>query len=537
MNHLNLWRFIFAAGLALAASFHPAAADQDGEVRDEVRIVIVPLSDTQRVFERDGRGGYARFSAIVEDERAESDAVLVVHAGNAFSPSLFSTVDSGAHAFDMLNRLNIAILAPGHHEFDFGPAVAARRFAEARFPVVLSNVRTRDGSQLAGTIRRTLIDVAGYRLGFMGLLPRETVTISSPGPLVIEDPVATAATVATELRAEGADVVVALADLDRQDAERIRATGTDIVLAAQGPAESPSLWLDVNAGGLIVRPAEGGSFLPVIDLHLYRIAREVMQADGAAQAGDEDPAEIDPDKFFETATQQVDTRWRADLRIRDTARIEPDRFADAVIAQYYAQFSRQLNEPLATVATTFDTDRSNLRSSANGFAAFVTDAMRTAAGADIALINSGAIRGNRAYAAGDGFRIRDLLAELPFRNRIITLRLTGREVSALLEYGLATAGIGAARFPQVAGMSVRYDPAGADGKRVCAVTVAGKPLDPKATYRLATNEFLARGGDGYDMLKAAEAEDVGDLLQILRRRLTATGKLEPVQDGRLQAGC
>ena len=537
MKHLNPLRFILAAGLALAGMPGSALADQDGEVRDEVRIVIVPLSDTQRVFEQDGRGGYARVSAIVEDERAESDAVVVVHSGNVFSPSLFSTVDSGAHAFDMMNRLNITILAPGPHEFDFGPAVAARRFAEARFPIVLSNVSTRDGSPLAATTRRTLIDVAGYRLGFMGLLPQETATTSSPGPLNIEDPVAATAAVAAELRADGADVVIALGGFDLRDAERIRAAGADIVLAAQGPAENPSLWLDVHPNGLIARPAEGGNFLPVIDLHLYRVAREMMPTDDAAMADGDDPAEIDPDKFFETATQDVVSRWHADVRVRDSARMQPDRFADTVIAQYYAQFNRQLNEPLATVATTFDTDRAALRSGANGFAAFVTDAMRAAAEADIALINSGAIRGDRAYAAGDGFRIRDLLAELPFRNRIITLRLTGQQLSTVLEYGFAAASVGSARFPQIAGMAVRYDPAGAEGRRVCAVTIAGKSLDPKATYRLATNEFLARGGDGYDMLKALDAEDVGDLLQILRQRPVAAGKLEPVLDGRIQAGC
>lgn len=538
MKQMRILRFVLFLSLlcATGGTAERSWADAASEVRDEVRIVLVPLADTQRVFERDGRGGYARYSAIVEDERANADMVIAVHSGNAFSPSLFTTIDSGAHAIDMLNRLSVSILSAGHHDFDFGQAVALRRFAEAKFPVLLSNAVGPDGGRFGTTVRRQIMDVAGYKLGFMGLLPRETATMSSPGTLRIDDPVATAEAVAGELRADGADVVIALADLDVVQADRVRAAGVDIVLAAQGPAETPSLWLSVNAKGVVARPAESGDFLPVIDLHLYRTAQEVMVQPETTET-DEEAAEIDPDKFFETASEKVVVGWRADVRVRDSSRIEPDRFADTVIAQYYAQFSRQLNQPLATVTATFDTDRVSLRGGANGYGAFVTDSMRAASGADIALINAGAIRGDQAYVEGEGFRIRDLLASLPFRNRIIVLRLTGRQVAAVLEYAFSAANVGSPRFPQFSGMTVQFDPSGSAGKRLCAIAVGGRPLDMDATYRFATNEFLARGGDGYSMLAGIDAVDVGDLLQILRQRLAAEGQLQPVLDGRLKSGC
>jgi len=126
--------------VGLAPGPLPVLADATGEIRDQTKIVVVPISDTQRLLERDGRGGYARLSAIVEDERASGAPIIMVHAGNAISPSLFSAIDEGSHAIDALNRLGVTIMAPGSREFDLGPDVAARRFTEARSPVVLTNL-------------------------------------------------------------------------------------------------------------------------------------------------------------------------------------------------------------------------------------------------------------------------------------------------------------------------------------------------------------------------------------------------------------
>lgn len=540
MNHLRRLRFVLGVVFALATIPVTALSEQDSEVRDEAHIVIVPISDTQRIFELNGRGGYARISAVVEEERGDSDAVVVVHAGNLYSPSLFSALDGGVHAVDMLNRLGVTVMSPGHHEYNFGASIASRRFAEARFPVVLSNARTVDGGIPAGTTRFEIVEVAGYRLGFMGLLPRETSRISSPGSLIIDDPVATAATVAAELRAAGAEVVIALADLRREDIGRIReAGGVDLIFTAQGPTPNAPFWLEADATSIALHPAEAGDRIAVADLHLHRTIREVVKPSDLDPSVQTTPEEFDPDRFFEVATQETVTRWRADIRLRDTARLEPDRFADIVIAQHYAVFRHRIDEPLATVAAPFDTARAPLRRSENAFANYVTDAMRSAAGADIAFINAGAIRDDRDFDPGDVYTFRDLLTALPFRNRIVTVTLTGRRLAALLESGLDAASIGSPRFLHVSGVTIRYSPTGRPGARICSIRFGDIPLNHGARYRIATNEFLARGGDGYDVLQrnSTEAEDRGDLIDMLRQRLVADGRLAPVEDGRLQAGC
>ena len=109
--------------------------------------------------------------------------------------------------------------------------------------------------------------------------------------------------------------------------------------------------------------------------------------------------------------------------------------------------------------------------------------------ADIAIVNGGGIRGNKEYPPGPITR-RDVLTELPFGNRTVKLEVTGATVLAALENGLSGVEIAAGRFPQVSGLTVNADITKPAGQRVVAVKVGNQPLDPAATYTLATNDYM-----------------------------------------------
>jgi 5'-nucleotidase / UDP-sugar diphosphatase len=118
-------------------------------------------------------------------------------------------------------------------------------------------------------------------------------------------------------------------------------------------------------------------------------------------------------------------------------------------------------------------------------------------------MNGGGIRAGRVYAPGSSISRRDVLAELPFNNRIVTIDIDGVALRQALENGVSQLPNAAGRFPQVSGMTVEYEPSRAPGGRIRSVTIGGAPLDPKRTYRVATNDFLARGSDGYNVFEAA----------------------------------
>jgi 2',3'-cyclic-nucleotide 2'-phosphodiesterase (5'-nucleotidase family) len=131
------------------------------------------------------------------------------------------------------------------------------------------------------------------------------------------------------------------------------------------------------------------------------------------------------------------------------------------------------------------------------------DAMRAETHADAAIMNGGGIRAGKVYGPGSTITRKDIIAELPFNNRLILLQLSGAELRAAIENGLAQLPRPGGRFPQVSGIKAQYDVGRAPGDRVMGMTVDGAPLDPQRIYRVATNDFLARGGDNYTMLRDA----------------------------------
>ena len=133
--------------------------------------------------------------------------MLLVHAGDAISPSLLSGFDKGAHMVELLNRVPLDVFVMGNHEFDFGPDVAKERIGEAKFAVVNSNVTDRDGSLFAGTVESRMIEVRGFKLGFFGLTTPDTTFLASPGYAGFKPLLETAQAMAAKLRREGADLV------------------------------------------------------------------------------------------------------------------------------------------------------------------------------------------------------------------------------------------------------------------------------------------------------------------------------------------
>jgi 5'-nucleotidase len=138
----------------------------------------------------------------------------------------------------------------------------------------------------------------------------------------------------------------------------------------------------------------------------------------------------------------------------------------------------------------------------------IAEAMLATSGADAANMNGGGIRVDRRYAQGSELTRRDIQRELPFDNRLIVVELSGATLLSALENGVSQVATAAGRFPQVAGLSFTFDPGKPVGKRISKVTIDGKPVDPKKIYRLAINDYMARGGDGYDMLGEAKRLDL-----------------------------
>jgi 2',3'-cyclic-nucleotide 2'-phosphodiesterase (5'-nucleotidase family) len=190
-------------------------------------------------------------------------------------------------------------------------------------------------------------------------------------------------------------------------------------------------------------------------------------------------------------------KWRPNFRFVDTASVTPDPDVAAKVAEYQKELDKELDVEIGKTAVELDSRKASVRGMETMMGNLVADGMREAVGADIGITNGGGIRGDKVYAPGSSLTRKDILTELPFGNKTLLLELTGKQISEALENGVSQIEKGAGRFPQVSGLTFTVDKTKAPGERVSDVMVNGKPIDAAAIYKVATNDFMARGGDGY----------------------------------------
>ena len=479
------------------------AMSANAALAEPVKLSIIEVNDFYQMSENQGRGGFARLAAVVKAERAAGKHVLVMHAGDTFSPSLMSGFDQGQHMVALFNALGLDILVPGNHEFDFGKDVYAKRIGEAKFAVLAANVRSADGKVLPGHKDHEIVDVGGVKIGITGAALDETPEASSPGDLKFTPSFETVESEVKAMQTEGADFTVAVAHSSlANDWKMFRAHLADAFILGH----THDLRVEYDGKSAMMESGENAMQVAIMDVTLDKSIK-----DGKT-------------KFA----------WHPNFRIIDTASVTPDPEMAALVKPYEAELSKELDVSLAVLDVPLDTHETMSRAGETAFGDFVADALRVAAGTDVAMINGGGLRGDKDYPAGASLTRKDVLTELPFGNKTVVVKITGAGLLAALENGFSKLPDAAGRFPQVAGMVVAADAGKPAGSRVVSVMIGGKPLDPAASYTLATNDYMLGGGDGYAALKAAavvKGPEAGglmanDVMVWARKQAHVTAKIE-----------
>lgn len=475
------------------------------------RLVILHVNDWDRIEAVDGAGGAGRIAAVVKAEKARAAeagaTVIVTFGGDMISPSLLSGIDKGANMIDMANAVGIDYAVLGNHEFDFGPEVLQARVGESTFRWLSGNTSMKGQANFPGVADATIVEVGPYKVGILGLTTPDTVNVSSPGPDVTFEPYGVAGPrIAKVLKDQGADMVIALSHEDY--------TG-DLALMRAAPA------IDLVLGGH-----------DHLALALYDGKHAVFKA--GSQGTFVGRLTLTVDKTEGRSGPRV--TWTPDFALIHTAAVTPDPEVQAKVDGYMAKLDAELGQALGTTTVELDSRRATVRGGEATIGNLIADAMRVGTGADAAITNGGGIRGDTSYPAGTTLTRKSVLAELPFGNRTLKLAVKGADILAALENGVGKIEEGAGRFPQVSGIGFAYATAKPAGARVSDVTVGGRPLDPAATYTLATNDFMARGGDGYSIFVPArqliDARSAGLMASQVMDYVAARGTVSPTIEGR-----
>lgn len=477
---------------------------------DEARVTFLHFNDIYDFMPNGDSGGMAGLARLVETERAAHPGAVLTFGGDLLSPSVASSVTQGAHMIALLGRLAPVAAVLGNHEFDFGAEVLRRRMAESSFPWLVTNVAEEGGQPFGGGRPQLMVTVNGVKVGLFGILTTETAGLAAGiGGVRFLPEQETARAAVASLRAQGAEVVVALThqDLDRDLALARTVAGIDLIL---GGHDHHAVTVE-EGDTLVVKAGHDGVYLAAVDLAVER-----------------------PGPGGKAAVVRP-VGWRL-----VASRNQPPVPEVAALARHYADdLDGALARPLATLTAPLDSRQRVVRGAESSLGDLVADAARDAMGADVALVNGGGLRGDRLYPAGAVLTRGDLLREMPFGNVVMALEVSGEQLRAALEHGVSKVEAGAGRFPQVSGLRFTYDPEAEVGHRVGAVSVGGAPLSPTARYRLATSDYLGRGGDGYAMLAGAtvlSGREAGPLLvTVTMERAARLGRLAVVPDGRVSA--
>jgi len=412
------------------------------------------------------RPGLAEVMGLIEELRAEGREVLVIHGGDSLAPSIMSAFDRGAHMIALLNNLDPVALIVAKREFAFGEDELTLRTFEAGFPMVSNNIHDPlSGGTLAGLQDSVTVEAGTRTLCITGSVSTELQDSFMPERVRTVDPIEATARVAKALRSQDCDLVLASFGVVNSRQETLLEDGlVDILIQAESKVPSkvvrePGIRIDLDAS----RP------------------QVAMITLGGPAAG------CRP----------------CDARVIELTAVEADLHMAERVDAYRDKLVQILGVPVGRTKTPLDTRRLTVRTGEAAFGNLLADALRESVAADIAIVNSGGIRGDRLYAAGAELTRGDIQAELPFRNRVTLLEASGATLRSVLENALAGYESQTGAFPQVSGMSVRFDPQAAVGERVVSIEVGDAPLQDEQLYTLGTLDFLARGGDGYEGLARA----------------------------------
>ena len=480
-------------------------------------LVILYTSDVHCGIEQGW--GYAGLYAVKE-ALSKTKNVLLVDDGDAIQGEPVGTMTRGEAIINIMNTVGYDVAIPGNHEFDYGMDRFFELVEMANFPYISANF-SKEGTPVFDPY--IIKEVEGVKIAFVGVTTPTTPRSSTPryfmneqGEFIygfLQDETGEAVYSAVQkavddARAEGAKYVIVMGHLG-DETECIPWTYADVISHTNGidafldghAHDTEQVVMKNKDGEDVVRSACGTKLANIGALTITtdgKISSELYSWNSSVAA----PELLGIDNAVSAAVSDA-----ADALNEKLAQVVAHTAVDLVI--YDPEATTDDGKPIRIVRRT-ETNLGDL----------CADAYLDQSGeADIAFVNGGGIR--VPIAQGD-ITMNDILKVHPFGNSLTVIEVTGQQVLDALEWSVHAEPGEFGGFNQVAGMTFEFDPnipspctsddngfftgipEGAE-RRVRNVLVAGQPIDPNATYKLASHDYqLLDNGDGYTMFDGAK---------------------------------
>lgn len=510
---------VVAVGLSVAAGILGWNYTQTGPQASTKPATILFMNDIYRIagIKRGTEGGIARIASIRKELQAKGHDLLLLHAGDALSPSLLGDMYDGAQMVDALNLLDGSgsfddrfFLTFGNHEFDdsscLKPNALVAQVTGSHFTWLAGNM---DFSQCPNTdsanfsplasagnvVPLKLVTVGGIRIGLFGLTLDESTYSSlltdrhgTGAEANTDSYVAAAKRLSADLRAQGAEYVIGLTHLSKDDdrtlLERLGDKGPDLIIGGHdhaemkiGPVNGRYIYKQTadarDIGAVTFRRAEDGT-IKASARKIYTLKGDTPAKDPLVQARVDD--------------------W---LAKHETAFCAKKGLEEGC-----------LDDPMGTTQVDWKLEEYSNREMETAIGNWLADQMQghgtptfeqcDATSPVVGLLPAGGLRLNYDLPKGFELQRREVEELFPFSQKLVTLCVRGDDVRKALVNGLSHPGEG--RWPHLSGLKVQYsyDSATDDEATIKEITVNGRVLANTDRVRLITNSYTASRGDSYD---------------------------------------
>ena len=434
-------------------------------------LVILTTNDTHSQIDPDfdGQGGILRRKAMIDSVRGAEKHVLLVDAGDIVQGTLYFSMYGGAVEYAMLDSLGYDISILGNHEFDNGIDSLAH-FQNSLKVTRLSANYDLSATSLSGHYRPYVIkEYEGKRFGIMGinLDPTGMIDMTNCKGLVYHNTMKIANETAAYLKnVEKVDFVIMVShigyDIDSATSPgdvQIVKSSSDIDLVIGGhthtlinPDDASSVpYMVKNKNGetvYVTQTGKGGKYLGCIKIDLDSLT-------------------------VDYSLMNVNERW-------DSRAHYPS--IEKFLAKYQKSVHALLNKVVAQSAGAYVNNGVEMQNWVPDMARELTTKF-SGINVDLAIMNKGGIRQSMPKGnVSEGL----LGAMFPFNNKLVVIEVNGTELLQAFEVMAKRGGDAVSE-----NVKVLYKKDGT----VEAATVDGMSVNRAKTYRIATLDYLANGGD------------------------------------------
>ncbi len=455
--------------------------------------------------------GFAKISTIVKNARKNDpsknkDSVLLLDGGDFIGGQVYATLTKGAGVIPVLNEVGYDAMALGNHEFDFGSEVLKELMEKSNFPYLSANTTVKDKSMDFPDYK--IFNKNGVKVGVFGLTTPETTSTAHPSKITnfaFEDPISNAKRVVAELKAKNVDLIVALGHMgDDENAKGADGKKSEASRSSEIVKAVPEIdvFIDGHTHQLLKKPYKIGKTL-------------ILQVGDKTKNVGKLRIKIGKDKkvyaTYEIITKAMTTNVKKDQKVLDIIKHYNDKIEiikkEVITKNPYPTMIRY-----GAWGSNYGIGQNEMQ-----IGNLVAEAMlEDAPDADFALQNAGGIRASLYGTATNAKTTKeitkgDIISILPFGNIVSTMELTGAELKAAIEHGVKNYPKYGGYFPHIAGFKVELR-----NKKVVKMTKNdGTPIVDDTVYKLATNDFVAAGGDYYAMFKGKKVKTTNPLDEAL----------------------